>query len=223
MAVAPSANPAVFDLKSATLTLVALVLKSSDLGVLAEALKNRFGDSPGLFDRDPLVIDLAAVADEDAPIDFAALCELLRGYKLLPLAVKGGSEAQMQAARDAGLAEAPEDAMPPQRELPVRDLPEVRAAAEPAVPESAAKAATAAPLPTVIIDKPLRSGQQVYARGADLIVLGAVNFGAEVIADGSIHVYAPLRGRAIAGARGHTRARIFSTSKEPQHVSNAGT
>lgn len=222
MAVAPSANPAVFDLKSATLTLVALVLKSPDLQVLATELKSRFGDSPGLFDRDPLVIDLAAIAAEDAPIDFAALCELLRNYKLLPLAVKGGSESQMQAARDAGLAEAPEDAMPPQRELPVRELPEVRAAAaEPASPEAAAK--PAAPLPTVIIDKPLRSGQQVYARGADLVVLGAVNFGAEVIADGSIHVYAPLRGRAIAGARGHTGARIFSTSMEPQLVSIAGT
>jgi septum site-determining protein MinC len=80
-----------------------------------------------------------------------------------------------------------------------------------------------APAPgTIVIDKPLRSGQQVYARGGDLVVMAVVSFGAEVIADGNIHVYAPLRGRAIAGARGNTEARIFSTCLEPQLVSIAG-
>ena len=74
----------------------------------------------------------------------------------------------------------------------------------------------------MVIDKPLRSGQQIYARNADLIVLSMVNFGAEIIADGNIHVYAPLRGRAIAGARGDTEARIFSTCLEAQLVSIAG-
>ena len=77
-------------------------------------------------------------------------------------------------------------------------------------------------LPTMVVDKPLRSGQQVYARGADLVVLAMVSFGAEVIADGDIHVYAPLRGRAMAGARGNTQARIFSTCMEPQLLSIAG-
>jgi septum site-determining protein MinC len=77
--------------------------------------------------------------------------------------------------------------------------------------------------PTLIIERPLRSGQQVYARGGDLVVLGTVNFGAELIADGSIHVYGPLRGKAIAGARGNTSARIFSTCMEPELISIAGT
>ena len=76
---------------------------------------------------------------------------------------------------------------------------------------------------TLIIDRPLRSGQQVYARGGDLVLLDVVNFGAEVIADGSIHVYAPLRGRAIAGARGNTAARIYATCLEAQLVAIAGT
>ena len=87
--------------------------------------------------------------------------------------------------------------------------------------QAAAESATAA-LPTMVVDKPLRSGQRVYARGADLVVLAVVSFGAEVIADGNIHVYGPLRGRAIAGARGNTGARIFSTCMEPQLVSIAG-
>jgi len=80
----------------------------------------------------------------------------------------------------------------------------------------------AASVPTLVIDKPVRSGQQIYARGGDLVVLAIVNFGAEVIADGSIHVYAPLRGRAMAGARGDATARIYTTCLEPQLVSIAG-
>jgi septum site-determining protein MinC len=75
---------------------------------------------------------------------------------------------------------------------------------------------------TLVIDKPLRSGQQAYARGRDLVMLAMVNPGAEVIADGHIHVYAPLRGRAIAGARGNADARIFALSMEPELVSIAG-
>jgi septum site-determining protein MinC len=75
---------------------------------------------------------------------------------------------------------------------------------------------------TMVIDKPLRSGQKIYARGADLIVLAMVNQGAEVVADGNIHVYAPLRGKAMAGASGNTSARIFSLCLEPELISIAG-
>jgi septum site-determining protein MinC len=74
----------------------------------------------------------------------------------------------------------------------------------------------------MVVDKPLRSGQKIYARGADLVLLAMVNQGAEVVADGNIHVYAPLRGRAMAGASGNVHARIFSTCLEPELVSIAG-
>jgi septum site-determining protein MinC len=69
----------------------------------------------------------------------------------------------------------------------------------------------------------LRSGQQVYAKHGDLIVMAAVNFGAEVLADGNIHVYGPLRGKAVAGVKGNSEARIFTTCMEPELVSIAGT
>ena len=82
--------------------------------------------------------------------------------------------------------------------------------------------AQAAPLGALVIDKPLRSGQQVYARGRDLVVLAMVNPGAEVIADGHIHVYAPLRGKAMAGARGNTDARIFALELDAELLSIAG-
>ncbi|MGC1175922.1 septum site-determining protein MinC, partial [Polaromonas sp.] len=93
----------------------------------------------------------------------------------------------------------------------------------PARSKAPAPTADVAPAPgALVIDKPLRSGQQVYARGRDLVVLSMVNAGAEVIADGHIHVYAPLRGKAMAGARGNTEARIFALSLEPELLSIAG-
>ena len=195
-----------FDLKSASLPVVAVVLKTTDAALLAADLAERLADDPGFFDNDPVLIDLVPVREAAEPIDFEAVAALLRQHRTLPVAVRGGSPAQMEAAHAAGLVAAP-------------DAPPARA--EPAAPEVVREV----PMPgpgTVVVDKPLRSGQQVYARGADLVVLAMVSFGAEVIADGNIHVYAPLRGRAMAGARGNTEARIFSTCLEPQLVSIAG-
>ena len=217
MAVVAKGNaPAIFDLKSATMTLVALVLQSTDLVALADELTKRFGDAQDFFNQDPVVIDLVAVANAPAEIDFEALVLLLRSYRMHPVAVRGGSSAQMEAAQAAGLADAHEaSAVHPRlgssAEIVAREVP----------PEVLSKAQAVAP-GTMVIHKPLRSGQRVYAQGSDLVVLAAVNFGAEAIADGHIHVYAPLRGKAIAGASGNTEARIFSTCMQPELVAIAG-
>jgi len=193
-----------------------MVLKTVDVAAVAAELAARSADDPEFFDNDPVLIDLSAVQAEEQPIDFAALVQLLRSHRTQPVAVRGGSAAQMHAAHAAGLVAAPD--MPAARAQPrevIREVVrEVQVPVEVPVP---------APAPgALVVDKPLRSGQQVYARGSDLVVLAMVSFGAEVIADGNIHVYAPLRGRAIAGARGDTSARIFSTCLEPQLVSVAG-
>ena len=214
MSVVSKANvSSVFDLKSAALTLVALVLKTPDLGALAEALESRFGADSALFDGDPIAIDLAPLREADAAVDFDALIALLRSYRMAPIAVRGGSAAQMEAAHAAGLSDAQEPSVAAPRES--------AAVADPTRPPTPPPASAAA-VPTRVIHKPLRSGQQVYAKGGDLVVLAVVNVGAEVIADGHIHVYAPLRGRAIAGARGNPDARIFAMRMEPQLLSIAG-
>ena len=218
-----------FELRNATLALVALVLRTTDLSALADALEERFGQTP-LFDHDPVVLDLSQLEPDADPIDFMALAALLRAHRMVLAGVEGGSAAQQEAALEAGLGEtATLAAGAPRAESAVRR--EGARATENAKPAKGTKAAKPAepastsgePVPTLVIDRPLRSGQQVYARGGDLVVMAAVNFGAEVIADGHIHVYAPLRGRAIAGARGNTAARIFSTCMEPQLVAIAGT
>lgn len=202
--------PATFEIKSATLPLVSLLLKTADLDALATELSARFGDHPDFFDHDPLVLDLTALqAQGEAAVDFRALLELLHRYRVLPVAVRGGSAGQMSAALAVGLAAAPDVVVQP-------PAPRAAQAAAPA------PVAEAGPTTALIVDKPLRSGQQVYARGRDLVVLSMVNPGAEVIADGHIHVYAPLRGKAIAGARGNTEARIISLCLEPELISIAG-
>ena len=216
-------TPATFEIKSANLPLVALLLKSTDLAALARELDARFGDIPDFFDQDALMIDLSPLQQAAArsgqaagDIDFPALITLLGSYQLVPLSVKGGNPAQMAAALQAGLLPVPDAHLVPVRPAPAAAVAPV----EPAHPP--AHSAPPAPQGAMVIDKPLRSGQQVYARGRDLVVLAMVNAGAEVIADGHIHVYAPLRGKAMAGARGNADARIFSLALEAELLSIAG-
>ena len=211
-------NKAVFEFKSATLPLVAVILKTPRLDVLADALDAQLADSPDFFEQEPVVIDLSLLqeAQDDGDIDFAALRSLLARHQTQPIAVRGGNAEQNAAARAAGLSVAAMPAAPaprapaPPAEAPASEAPQI--VREVPVPANG----------TLLIDKPLRSGQQVYARGGDVVVTAVVSFGAEVIADGNVHVYAPLRGKAIAGARGNTEARIFSTCMEAQLVAIAG-
>ncbi len=211
-----------FDLKSASLPVVAVVLKSTDTAALAADLAARMADAPGFFDNDPVLIDLSLVQGSGAVPDFAALVALLRSHHTVPVAVRGGSAAQTAAALAAGLIAAPEEPAARAGTAQAAGV-QVREVVHEVVHEVEVLREVPVPGPgTMVVDKPLRSGQQVYARGADLVVLAVVSFGAEVIADGNIHVYAPLRGRAMAGARGNTAARIFTTCMEPQLVSIAG-
>jgi septum site-determining protein MinC len=209
-------TPDTFEIKSATLPLVALVLKSADLDALARDLESRFGDIPDFFDQDAVVIDLSrleprAPEGERPTLDLPALLELLKKYRLAPIAVHAGRPEHAAAALAAGLFPAPEARIG----TAAPGGSNAEAAVQAAVPAAPATGA-------LVIDKPLRSGQQLYARGRDLVMLAMVNAGAEVIADGHIHVYAPLRGRAIAGARGNAGARIFALSMEPELISIAG-
>ena len=195
---------------------------------IAAAIQARFGkNAGGFFDNDAAVLDLGKVEADSA--DWAAVREQLAGASLQLVAVYGGNDELQASARAAGLAviDAPpvSRAAPKVKEVPVLEEVVVpladekpRAAPEPA-PAAPAQAQSSA---AMVIDKPLRSGQRIYARGGDLVVLAMVSAGAEVIADGNIHIYAPLRGRALAGAQGDQKARIFTTSFEAELVSIGG-
>ncbi|WP_299510889.1 septum site-determining protein MinC [uncultured Limnohabitans sp.] len=203
------------DIKSADLSLVALLLKTTDIDAVSKALQQQLAQSPGFFDQDPVVIDVSGLALEaHETIDLHALMSVLREHALVPLAIKGAHQELLQLAKGLGLVDASDARIR-------RSMAVVEAKVTPSEPVKPA-ALVELPLGALVIDKPLRSGQQVYAKGRDLIVLAMVNAGAEVIADGYIHVYATLRGKAIAGARGNTEAQIFALVMEPELISIAG-
>lgn len=194
---------------------MALLVKTGDWDLLRVELERQFGpagDSPDFFDHDALVLDFSLLDRDGSAQELASLLAVLRACRLMPVAVRGANAAWTAAARALGLAEAPQE-LPRPRPAPSPDV--VREVVHEVVREVPGPA-------TLVLDKPLRSGQKVYARGSDLVLLAMVNQGAEVIADGNIHVYAPLRGKAMAGASGNTGARIFSLCLEPELVSVAG-
>jgi septum site-determining protein MinC len=205
-----------FEIKSAQLPLVALLLKTSNLLVVVDELVQQFGpegESPDFFEQEPLVIDFSQL-DPDCPVqDLSPLLNALRRCQLVPLAIRGSHGDWLNAGKSAGLVEAAAEVARVRTE-------EVHVSESASVVKETVREVPG-PL-TMVVDKPLRSGQKIYARGADLVVLAMVNQGAEVVADGNIHVYAPLRGKAMAGARGNTQARIFSLCLEPELISIAG-
>lgn len=226
-----------FELKSRHLSLLGLVLHSRDLAELRADWAQRVGAEGPAFEHEPVVIDLtqlprdaqsasaqgqtALALDAAAALDLAAVVELLRASQLQPVAVAGATPEELQQAQALGLADAADEPERATAEPAERVQEVVREVVREVVVEKIIEK-PAAPAPTLVIDKPLRSGQQIYAKGGDLVVLALVNHGAEVIADGSIHVYAPLRGKAIAGARGDTSARIYAQSLEAELLAVAG-
>ena len=204
-----------FEIKSASLPLVSFVLNSADITLIAPDLQTRLGDTPDFFDNDPVLVDLQHLDDQAGPLDLPALLQLLRSFRMNPVALRPNNAAHEAAATLAGLFLTSEartlPATPTTHEV-VREVEVIRE-----VVREVAASSTA-----MVIDKPLRSGQHVYAKGRDLVVLAMVNPGAEIMADGHIHVYAPLRGKAIAGAKGDTSARIFTHSLEAELLSIAG-
>ncbi|WP_296510895.1 septum site-determining protein MinC [Rhodoferax sp.] len=205
-----------FEIKSAQMNLVALLVKSANLDLLAKDMATAFGptgETPDFFDNDALVIDFSQVPESEAPQELGPFVQFLKTCRLVPVAVRGGHPAWKDFGLKAGLVEAEQDV---QLAKPAMKQPAVR---ETVIQEVVREIPGPA---TMVVDKPLRSGQKIYARACDLVVLAIVNQGAEVVADGNIHVYAPLRGKAMAGARGNTKARIFALQLEPELVSIAG-
>jgi septum site-determining protein MinC len=213
-----AAVPHAYEIKSASLPLVSFLLKNPDTSVLQADMARRLGATPDFFDNDPVVIDLSVLEDPHHALDLPSVCLMLRTYRMLPVAVRGANEYQLAQASQAGLFEA--------HDLSIQAPAATRV--ETVVQEVIREVEVVREVPTgsgsaMVIDKPVRSGQHVYAKGRDLIVLAMVNPGAEIMADGHIHVYAPLRGKAIAGARGDEQARIFTSSLEAELISIAGT
>ena len=210
-----------FLLKRRAHNLMIFELHNPNIVQLALRLKDHMAQAPNLFKNTPTVLDLAPLEDGFKVIDFPALASLLDNHGLTIVGISGGTEAQRTAAARARLALFPTAGLAP--------APEAHAAPTQATPPAAVEPAPETPpevqtdnASNLVLRQTVRAGQQVYARGGDLIVEASVNEGSEVIADGDIHIYGTLRGRALAGVRGRKDARIWCQQLDAELVSING-
>jgi septum site-determining protein MinC len=244
MAASVLKRPPAFDLKGTMAPLTVLRLRSSDIQLVNNQLRLKISQLPHMFLNAPVLIDLGAL-EEASPLTVIQVVAILKACKLVPVAATNVPEAMRATIANEGLGIL-QTAPPPARgrnldaeidAIPDPDLtpgPELLSKAPapkiapPPPPPARAPAPAAAPAPAliqaapysgpVVVRQPVRSGQVIYAQNNDLVVLAPVNAGAQVVADGHVHIYAKLRGRAVAGAKGLAGARVFCQKLEAELV-----
>ena len=203
------------ELKGSLFPLSILQLEDNDLTKLVNQLQNKLAQAPSFFYRAPLVINIEKL--ENQQIDFSLLKSTIEQLDFICVGICNGSNEQKTQARIANLAVLKQPKT--EQRTNQQDSPKQTPSTAPATTTEKLKE----PTPTKVVSQNIRSGQQIYEIESDLVIIGSVGNGAEVIADGSIHIYGTLRGRAIAGASGDQNAAIFSLSIEAELVSIAGT
>ncbi|KRW59359.1 septum site-determining protein MinC [Pseudomonas sp. TTU2014-080ASC] len=200
----------VFQLKGSMLAITVMELAHNDLGRLDQQLSSKVAQAPAFFSNTPLVLALDKLPEGEGEINLSELMEVCRKHGLRTLAIRANRESDIAAANALDLPVLPPSGA---RERLIDPAPAPAKPEKPAEPEVK---------PTKIITSPVRGGMQVYAQGGDLVVLAPVSAGAELLADGNIHVYAPMRGRALAGVKGNQKARIFCQQMGAELLSIAG-
>lgn len=212
------------DLKGTVFTLPVLQIHSSSIEAIELELTERLAAALTFFQHAPVVIDLEKLAGR--ALDFGELLKLLARQDLVSVGVKNGSAQQNALAISAGLAVLKggtlQDILPETTDGSKGDPGSEKATSLAKSGSTETMPETCVAAPTKVVTQPVRSGQQIYARGGDLIVLAAVNPGAEIVADGNIHVYAPMKGRALAGVLGNAHARIFCHAMQAELIAIAG-
>jgi len=201
-AAASDPGSAPFQIRGTSFTLLALKIVDPRANSFFARLAETLALAPGFYSKAPIILDLSLLT-KSAPVDMVGFCANLRELGLVPVGIQGATAAWEQASTEAGLAV----------------FPTGRAT------EAQSVRGRAAPLPTPkarLVTEPVRSGQQVYAADGDLIVTSAVSRGAELLAEGNIHVYGALRGRAVAGLGGDRSVRIFCRHLDADLVSIGG-
>lgn len=194
-----------FKLKGRLYTLTVLHILDVDCVLFEQQLAETVIQAPRLFDHTPVVLDCSAI-DSDK-LDLQLFCQRLREHSLIPVAIQGGTVLLNTLAQCQGLAVLHSSATQskPQKS---KNQESVQLTTE--------------TIKTKLLTAPVRSGQQVVSKGGDLVITASVSHGAELLADGNIHVYGALRGRALAGLAGDKQARIFCQSLDAELVSIAG-
>lgn len=190
-----------FKLKGRLFTFTVVYMLETDPYLIDQQLSEVVTQAPRLFDHTPVVIDCSAINCDK--LDLQTTCQCMRAYGLIPVALQGGNPFLNTLAQCQGLAilnaSASHDRVVSERETVVTET-----------------------IKSKLVIHPVRSGQQVVSKGSDLVILASVSHGAELLADGNIHIYGALRGRALAGISGDQEARIFCQSLDAELVSIAG-
>lgn len=210
------------ELKFGQVGIANLRIRTLDIAALKSEMQERVERAPKLFRHAAVILDFSALPACPDVETADALIDALRNAGVMPVAIAYGTPAVEKLAEQVGLpilakfraSFERDDGTEPARPAPASESKSVPAAAP---------AGAASQEPGLLQTQPLRSGQQVYAAGRDLTVCAMVGAGAEAIADGSIHIYGPLRGRALAGASGNAQARIFCREFNAELVAIAGT
>ncbi|MFG0379865.1 septum site-determining protein MinC [Pseudomonas sp. zbq_18] len=200
----------VFQLKGSMLAITILELAHNDLERLDRQLAEKVAQAPNFFQNIPLVLALDKLPEGEGELDLGKLMEVCRAHGLRTLAIRATREDDIAAAEALDIPVLPPSGAREKLIEPAESRKKPEKPAEPVVK------------PTKVITSPVRGGQQIYAQGGDLVVMAAVSPGAELLADGNIHVYGPLRGRALAGVKGDTKARIFCQQMGAEMLSVAG-
>lgn len=206
----PYQKPAL-EFKSSTFSVPVLIPYTNDLTVIEHQLQQKINQAPEFFRNSPILIDLQDLNKQSISLNVAECIELLRRLALLPIGIRGGLHDHNEAALALNIPK-----LSAQQNISHQDtaqkLEKIIPEPEPETPEQPT---------TRIVTNPVRSGQRIYAYG-DLIVLSQVSAGSEIMAEGNIHVYGTLRGRALAGIQGNTEARIFCSDLQAELISIAG-
>jgi septum site-determining protein MinC len=208
------------DLRFGQVGIANVRVRSNDPAALRAAIEVRVREAPALFERAPVVVDLSFLSPQPGDDAVRALLDAVRGAGMLPVGLAYGDDATDELSRRLGLPLIAK--FRAQYERAERAASNDEAAPRVEASTQAAPPAIAEPVTALQHHQPVRTGQQVYAQGCDLVVVGAVANGAEVLADGNIHVYGALRGRAFGGALGDKHARIFCGEFRAEIVSIAG-
>lgn len=210
-----------FRLRGANFNLLVLRLLDHRPEVVVPAIGDQFRRAPGFLRFAPIVLGLSDIQVPPAEVDFPGLIQGLRELEIMPIGTTGGTAEMRNVAISYGL--------PPVRSIGGKEADEDVTAPSPQVGDATQAAPPPPPITkpavarsTMVVEQPVRAGQRIWAEGADLIITSTVNAGAEVIADGNIHVYGALRGRAIAGGASNMEARVFALNFDPELVSIAG-
>lgn len=221
------AHESAFEIRFGQVGLAQMRIRSTDAAAVQAQLTARVAAAPALFERAALCLDLSPLDHDVSAAELRAILDSIRRTGLLPVGLAHGTAAIDALARELGL---PVLTQFRAQQSYGAAVSAAKATAQPATPvapvapavPAAASTEEIVAIPALMHHRPVRSGQRIYARHRDLVVTSAVGAGAEVMADGCVHVYGTLRGRAMAGVRGEVSARVFCHDFHAELVSVAG-